>query len=160
MWYTYLAIVCLVLVIFWNPVFEHMTNADIGKKTEFHASAPKKWEMPNPEDTKKKLAPMSTHKKADLNRQIMGPTIPEEDANAPAASKSDSKNGSGVYPSIYGPESIVPPGKNSKTSSTSQASEASGGLGTPEYTLTPTAEFPAGPAEPAPFLGDFSKFLR
>ena len=150
MWYTYLAIVCLVLVIFWNPVFEHMTNADIGKKTEFHASLPTKWEMPNPEDTKKKLAPTSTHKKA-INRQIMGPMIPEEDANAPAASKSDSKNDSGVYPSIYGPESILPPGKDSRTS---------GPLGTPEYTLTPTAEFPAGPAEPAPFLGDFSKFLR
>ena len=158
MWYICFAILCLAIVILWNPVFEQMTNADVGNKTQFHASSPTKWEMPNPEDTKKKLAPKSTHKKA-LNRQIMGPTIPEEDANAPAASKSGSINGSGVYPSIYGPEAILTPGKASSAAHP-MASEVSGGVGTPEYTLTPTAEFPAGPNEPAPFLGDFSKFLR
>lgn len=152
MWYTYLAILCLVLVIFWNPVFEHMTNADVAKKMDFHASGPTKWHMPNAEDTKKKLTPISTHKKA-LNQQIMGPMIPEEDANAPTSSKSDSKNGSGVYPSIYGPESLLPPGSKDAKSSGSES-------GTPEYTMMPTAEFPAGPAEPAPFLTDFSKILR
>ena len=152
MWYTYLAIVCLVLVIFWNPVFEHMTNSDVAKKLEFHASSPKKWHMPNPEDTKKKLAPVTTHKKANPNQQIMGPTIPEEDANAPAPTPS-SMNGSGVYPSIYGPESLLPPGHK-------DSGVAGNTSGTPEYTMSPTAEFPAGPAEPAPFLTDFSAILN
>jgi hypothetical protein len=149
----YLAILCLVLVIFWNPVFENMTNADISKKGEFHASKPTNWEMPNPEDTKKKLAAKSTHKKADPNHQIMGPMIPPVDPNAPEPTSGNGKNGSGVYPSIYGPESLAAPG--SKDSKHSEE-----GSGTPPYQMMPTAEFPAGPAEPMPFLTDFSKILR
>ena len=147
MWYTILALVCAVLVVFWNPVFEHMTNADIQKKTEFHGSSPTKWEMPNAEDTKEKLKSKSTQKKADTTRQIQGPMVPPLDPNAPKPSSSNGKNGTSVYPEIYGPEQLLAPGHK----------DSSGAL----YPhMTTTAEFPAGPKDPQPYLADFSKILK
>ena len=143
MWYTILAVICAVLVVFWNPVFEHMTNADIQKKTEFHGSSPTKWEMPNAEDTKEKLK-----SKSDRTRQIQGPMVAPLDPNAPKPSSSNGKNGSSVYPEIYGPEQLVGPGHK----------DSSGGELHPN--MTTTAEFPAGPKEPQPYLADFSKILK
>ena len=156
MWYTWIAMICLVLVILWNPVFEHMTNADIAKKVEFHASKPSTWKMPNPEETKNKLQPKSDRKKADPNLQIYGPTVPPVDPNAPKPIPGgNGKNGSGVYPAIFGPDSLNAPGH--KSSSSSSSSNADSPL---EYDFLPAAEFPAGPSEPAPFLNDFSKLLK
>jgi hypothetical protein len=77
---------------------------------------------------------------------IKGPTISKkdkEDSNKP--DPSDSGGGkSSVYPDIYGPDLLLTPGHKDS----------------PVYDFSPTAEFPAGPNEPSPFLGDFSKILK
>ena len=91
------------------------------------------------------------HKKQKENKPepetaIKGPTISKkdkEDANKP--DPSDSGGGkSSVYPDIYGPDLLLTPGHKDS----------------PVYDFSPTAEFPAGPNEPSPFLGDFSKILK
>jgi hypothetical protein len=145
-----LALVSLLLICLWNPVFEHMTNAAVATKHEFHQSKPTVWDMA--------LKPTSTHKKADSpNKPIYGPRVPPVDPNEPAPSMpaSGAGNGSGtsIYPQIYGPEEVKPPGHKDS------AHNASSDMPLP-YDYVPAAEFPAGPAEPAPFLSDFSKILK
>lgn len=149
MWYTILALICLVLIILWNPVFEHMTNADIQKKHDFHASNPKKWEMPNPEDTKEKLKSRS-----GKGTEVYGPQIPESEANHPLPVLTETKNKGMTYPDIYGPEVITSSGHKSQGNNTQNV------LNLPEYDIQPASEFPAGPSEPLPYLNDFSKILK
>ena len=139
-----------ILFLLYVHPWEHMTNADIQKKQEFHAGKPTAWKMPNAEDTKTALQPQSTQKKS-VNTQIMGPTIPESEANAPKPTLAPTgKNGSGVYPHIYGPELLIAPG--TKDSEHSQPKI--------EDDFIPAAEFPAGPEEPQPYLNDFSRMLK
>jgi hypothetical protein len=153
MWYTILALVCLVLVILWNPVFEHMTNADVQKKQDHHASKPKKWEMPNPEDTKEKLKSRS-----GKGTEVYGPRVPEVDPNAPKPIAASTTLGDKMtYPDIYGPEVITASGTAKSSAKTNLHVNS---LSLPEYDFVPAAEFPAGPAEPAPYLADFSKILK
>jgi hypothetical protein len=83
-------------------------------------------------------------------QQIMGPRAPELDPNQPRPTDSGngSKHGSGVYPSIYGPESLEPPGGGGDSSDP------------PPFDFIPAAEFPAGPLHPSPYLNDFSRMLK
>jgi len=148
MWYEVIALICFVLVIFWNPVFEHMTNADVQKKLDHHTSNPKKWEMPNPEDTKEKL-------KARSGKQVFGPRVPESEMPDPNAPKpKDADTDKMTYPDIYGPERLEASGSSKSNKKAGDSNEPS------NYDFVPAAEFPAGPSEPAPFLGDFSSFLK
>jgi hypothetical protein len=145
-----LALISLVLICLWNPVFEHMTNADIKAKQEFHASKPTVWDMA--------ITPKSTKKKADSSdNQIYGPRVTPLDPNEPAPSMPASGAGDGSgkseYPKIYGPEELKEPGHKDSDKATSSS------LPLP-YDYVPAAEFPAGPSEPAPFLSDFSRILK
>jgi len=111
--------------------YEHMTTKDLQKKEDFHKK-------------NKKFHP--TQEEPEPQTAIKGPTIPKkdkEDANKPDPSESGGGKTS-VYPDIYGPDLLLTPGHRD----------------TPVYDFSPTAEFPAGPNEPSPFLGDFSKILK
>jgi len=133
-----LGLISLVLVILWNPVFEHMTNTDIQKKLDFHDSKPTSWHMSSPEK-----------KTTDENKQIMGPLVPpKQDEPKPVDHNSDGSKSSAIYPSIYGPESLKAPGHKEDQ-----------GIFT-EPTYTGFQEFPKGPSEPAPFLGNYTKFQK
>jgi hypothetical protein len=154
MWYTIFALVCLVIIILWNPVYEHMTNADIKKKHDFHASKPKKWEIPNPEDTKEKLKARS-----GKGNQIYGPKTPPEDPNAPKPTSNTDTNGKMTYPDIYGPELLTASGSSKKTGE-SLVQHINDITQDQNYEFVPASEFPAGPSEPAPYLNDFSKILN
>jgi hypothetical protein len=132
MWWPLLGLIALVIVFSWHPR-EFMTNADVQKKLEFHASNPKSWNM-----AKSKEAPLKTN-------QLKGPRIPvEEEKDIEAAKQKDAKDTSSTYPEVYGPEAIQVPGKS----------------GIFQDTYTSFAEFPPGPKEPQPFLTNFSNFQK
>ncbi len=138
MWVYILLVIAILVIVFWNPVFEHMTNAAVQKKQDFHAAGtddktkrPTTWQLPNPKPTKKKAG--------SLEPPLMGPRVPAVDLNEPSGTNDPTKNGSSVYPDIYGPELLKAPGH-----------------------LDPLKQpaFPPGPAEPAPYLNDFSSILN
>ena len=118
-----------------------MTNKDVAAKLEFHASKPSGFKPKHPV-------------KVD-GQAIYGPTAPKLDPNAPEpGSGGGGKNGSGVYPDIYGPEALTPPGHSDITGQGGDSSNP------PPYDYVPAAEFPAGPLQPEPYLNDFSKILK
>jgi hypothetical protein len=83
-------------------------------------------------------------------KEIWGPLAPKFDPNQPRPSDSgNGKHGSGVYPHIYGPDTLEAPGSKDK-----------GDIDIPDYDYVPAAEFPAGPLQPSPYLNDFSKILK
>lgn len=137
----YIVLVISLLIIFlWNSA-EHMTNADVEKKL---ASKPLKWDT---------TAPKSTHKKADNGEQIYGPQVPAPGKDEPQpvpASKDHGTQVEYVYPTVLGPEQKKIPLK-----STPESILDDGGA-----SYVPANEFPAGPAEPMPFLTDFSRILN
>jgi hypothetical protein len=94
--------------------------------------------------------PVPKHKdSAPSGQPIQGPRAPKLDPNQPRPSDSgNGKNGGGVYPQIYGPDSLDAPG-----------SKDNGG-DFPPFDYLPAAEFPAGPLQPSPYLNDFSKMLK
>ena len=95
-------------------------------------------------DVQKKINPSVTKPSVTKGEPIIGPLAPKLDPNEPAPSISGGGTGSqGVYPNIYGPELLKAPGHEDT-----------------QYDYLPAAEFPAGPAEPAPYLNDFSKILK
>jgi hypothetical protein len=130
-----LGLISLFLIIFWNPVFEHMTNADVQKKLDFHASSPTKWNMSKKPD-------------GEPNKQIMGPLVPPKQDEPQPIHDSKTSNGSAVYPEIYGPESLKAPGEKGKDSIFS------------ESTYTGFSDFPKGPVNPSPILSNFSKLHK
>jgi hypothetical protein len=148
-----LAFAALVYLIAIHPWRENMTTADVQAKQDFHASNPSGWHsVTNPElhTVTMSKRPASTKKKAAGN-PIIGPEVPEIDLNQPQpVSDGTSKNGTGVYPDIYGPEMLKEPGhKDSRSILTED-----------KYDIRPASEFPAGPEEPQPYLNDFSKILK
>ena len=85
------------------------------------------------------------------NKGIWGPRAPPLDRSQPMPGSNDSKSRhrSGVYPEIYGPDSIDVPGSGDQDSSNP-----------PPFDFLPAPEFPAGPLFPSPYLNDFSKILK
>lgn len=143
----YIILVISLLIIFlWNPV-EHMTNADVAKKMQFHASNPLKWDT---------IPSKSTHKKAGNGQQIYGPEVPAPGKDEPEPAPPTKGNGTQVeyvYPTVLGPEQRkLPLRANAETSPVSDDA-----LG---ESYVPANEFPAGPAEPMPYLNNFSKILN
>ena len=97
-----------------------------------------------------KPAPSHPPQQAIDGKEIWGPLAPKFDPNQPRPSDSgNGKHGSGVYPHIYGPDTLEPPGSKDK-----------GDIDMPDYDYVPAAEFPAGPLQPSPYLNDFSKILK
>lgn len=117
---------------------------------------PKKSEPPRkvmkvsaPEPTTKPVLHRPSEKPLD-GKEIWGPLAPKFDPNQPSPSDSgNGKHGSGVYPHIYGPDTLEAPGSKDK-----------GDIDIPDYDYVPAAEFPAGPLQPSPYLNDFSKILK
>lgn len=95
--------------------------------------------------------PMPQLPSSPSGEQIWGPRAPQLDPNQPRPTDSGngSKHGTGVYPNIYGPDSLDPPGGNGGDSSDP-----------PPFDFIPAAEFPAGPLQPSPYLNDFSRILK
>ena len=85
-------------------------------------------------------------------KEIRGPKTSEIDPNepVPGGDSGNGKHGSGIYPHIYGPDTVEAPGKKD----TEDSSEP--GM----FDFVPAAEFPAGPLQPSPYLNDFSKILK
>ena len=128
-----LFILALCIIALWNR--EHMTNADVEKLAKFQTSQPTSWEIK--EDS------------SLTNRQLYGPEVlpPPKEQPRPAGHKNTKHNGTGpalVYPNVLGPEQLKVPGQRQNDT----------------FDFYPAAEFPAGPAEPEPYLTDFSKLLK
>jgi hypothetical protein len=144
-----------VIYLVWNHYHvEGMANKEVQDKQDHHDTNPGDWKGPRPKhpDVKK-----------PQGEQIYGPRAPKLDPNQPDPSGGSGKNGSGVYPDIYGPESLLPPGHKDKIlpgESSSDGIKAGSSSDPPPYDYVPAAEFPAGPAEAAPYLNDFSKILK
>ena len=126
------------------------------KEVQKPVSSPKKSEPPR--KVMKVSAPLpltkpapSHHPQQPLDgKEIWGPLAPKFDPNQPRPSDSgNGKHSSGVYPHIYGPDTLEPPGSKDK-----------GDIDMPDYDYLPAAEFPAGPLQPSPYLNDFSKILK
>jgi hypothetical protein len=102
---------------------------------------------------KPELASNKTHKYMPQTGQpIWGPKAPEIDPNQPRPSDSgNGKHKSGIYPNIYGPDSLEAPGSKDMGGDSSNP---------PPADYVPAAEFPAGPLYPSPYLNDFSKMLK
>lgn len=83
--------------------------------------------------------------------EIWGPRAPKLDPNQPRPSDSGNGKHGGVYPHIYGPDSLDPPGSKDGGGDSSNP---------PPFDYLPAAEFPAGPLQPSPYLNDFSKMLK
>jgi hypothetical protein len=99
------------------------------------------------------LSSRSKHQdKSPYGQPIWGPKAPEMDPNQPRPSDSgNGKHNSGVYPNIYGPDSLEAPGSKDMGGDSSNP---------PPADYVPAAEFPAGPLFPSPYLNDFSKMLK
>jgi len=137
----YLAGIVAFLYLFGNSCYEHMTNEDVRKAHET------KSEKKDPESL--------------YEKQIKGPKAPElskDDKDKPDPANQGGK-GSGVYPEIYGPESLLVPGHKDDKSKNKRMFEESSDE-PPPYDFVPAADFPKGPDAPAPFLNDFSKIMK
>lgn len=133
MWYLLLGLLALLIVSTWYPR-EFMTNADVQKKLDFHASKPTSWNMKKDNESNE--------------NRLMGPRIPsEQEKEVEEAKQKNTSDSSSVYPEVYGPERAQVPGH-------------SGQEGIFQDTYTSFAEFPAGPKEPQPYLGNYSKFQK
>jgi len=96
--------------------------------------------------------PVPKHKDVEQSgEEIWGPRAPKLDPNQPRPSDSGNGKHGGVYPHIYGPDSLDPPGGKDAGGDSSNP---------PPFDFLPAAEFPAGPLQPSPYLNDFSKMLK
>ena len=138
---------CLLYLIVSYPWSEHMTNKDVQDKKEYHDSKPSDWSGKKKPEKQKKQS----------ENEIMGPKAQPIDPNEPKPSDGgNGKNGSGVYPEIYGPDFTGAPG-HKDTTIKGQGGESDS---PPDYDYVPAAEFPAGPSQPEPYLNDFSNILK
>ena len=133
-----LGLISLVIVIFWNPVFEHMTNKAMKAKMDFHAQDPGHWDIEHSakNNNKSKLA----------EQTIRGPKVPPIDPNQAGKSALDPDAGktSAVYPEIFGPDSTNAPGHLDSTNTTSPI------IASPKKS----------DISPSPYLNDFSKLMK
>ena len=84
-------------------------------------------------------------------QKIKGPRAPRIDPNEPSATDNgNSKHKGGVYPHIYGPDTLMAPGHKDEDSSAP----------TVMYDFMPAPDFPSGPLSPSPYLNDFSTILK
>jgi len=132
---------------------------DVEVQKPVSAPAPKKpTPAPVPKVTKvstptpRAMSPPKTKEAKQDGQEIWGPRAPKLDPNQPRPSDSgNGKHDKGVYPNIYGPDSLDAPGSKDMGGDSSNP---------PPFDFIPAAEFPAGPLQPSPYLNDFSKILK
>jgi len=136
---------------------KRLMDVEVQKPVSAPAPAPKK-PLPVPKVTKvsrptpRSISPPKQRDKEQHGQQIWGPRAPKLDPNQPRPSDSgNGKHGKGVYPNIYGPDSLDAPGSKDMGGDSSNP---------PPFDFIPAAEFPAGPLQPSPYLNDFSKILK
>lgn len=140
-----LLLLALLLVVFLVSMttYEHMTNKDLMSALQKYGS----------EDHKKKKKSES----ASLDEApIYGPKVEPVKEDPSPTKPSGGKNGSSVYPDIYGPDVVASPGEKIK-----HAKHESDKVEDDTYDYNPDLQnaFPtSGP--PQPFLTDFSKFQK
>ena len=129
-----LALISLVIVVLWNPVFENMTNANLKAKMDFHAQDPGHWDITKNNTKNSKVA----------EQIIRGPKVPPIDPNQAGKSALDPNAGktSAVYPEIFGPDSVSAPGH----------------LDTKSSPIIPPPK--KSENSPQPYLTDFSKLMK
>jgi hypothetical protein len=134
-----LAILALMIILFYQPVCEKMTNKALLETLDKFGKTGTK---PKP---------------VDPNEQpIYGPKMPKLEEPTPASSSSKD-DGLNVYPDIYGPEVTPVPGQKKACKKGEQSSDCVEG-DTHEYNPDFKNAFPMDENEPQPFLTDFSKF--
>jgi hypothetical protein len=134
----------------------NMRLMDVEVQKPVSAPAPKPLPAPVPKVTKVSKPPPRSHspKQRDTKQdgqEIWGPRAPKLDPNQPRPSDSGNGKHGGIYPHIYGPDSLDAPGSKDKGGDSSDP---------PPFDFIPAAEFPAGPLQPSPYLNDFSKILK
>ena len=136
-----LIIVALLVLFFYVPQKDHMTNKDLlATLDKFGKTGTKK-----------------TSSKDSYEEEIYGPKAPKVEEPVPASSsKGTPTNDTNVYPDIYGPEITPVPGQK-KTKSGSSSSDVAED-DTYEFNPDFRKAFPVEEDEPQPFLTDFSKF--
>jgi hypothetical protein len=128
--------VLLLIIIFYGPQVDHMTNKDLLSTLNAFSKSSKKT-TPNEEP-------------------IYGPKVPEVEEPIPASS-GNSNNSTNMYPDIYGPEITPVPGKKKHKK---DGKHTSNNVDDETYEFNPDMKnaFPTDENEPQPFLTDFSKF--
>lgn len=147
-----LGLISLILIVLWNPVFEHMTNKDIKKVKDFHNKKPGHWDIERSGNENEK--DKNKNKKKRPSQLIQGPTIPPIDPNEANKSSLESKANktAAVYPDIYGPDSTILPGH------LDSSSDLSNNNNDPPSQFIGFEETTSGNA--MPYLSDFTKFMK
>lgn len=149
MWINTLLVVAILVILFFAPRKEFMTNKDVMVAMKSFG-------------TEDKSSKKSDH---DSYAPIYGPPSggTDDPKSTPSINKPSKTKPVGKYPDIFGPETSMVPGtkpnkksgshSNTKDDSTDEDSE-------PQFNPDFKKPFPKGPDEPQPFLTDFSKFLH
>jgi hypothetical protein len=146
-----LGLISLILIVLWNPVFEHMTNKDLKKVTGFHAQKPGHWDIERSGTISGKNKDNSNSKRPE--QVIQGPKVPPIDPNEANKSSLDPNAGKNksVYPDIFGPDTTNSPGHLESSSGLSNNND-------PPSQFIGFEETTSGNA--MPYLDDFSKFMK
>ena len=145
-----LGLISLILIVLWNPVFEHMTNKDVKKVMDFHSQKPGHWDIERSGTTSEKNKSTTSKRPEQV---IQGPKVPPIDPNEANKSSLDSNAGktTAVYPDIFGPNTTNSPGHLESSSNLSNNND-------PPSQFIGFEETTSGNA--MPYLDDFSKFMK
>jgi hypothetical protein len=134
-----LLIVAVLVILFYAPTREGMTNADLMKTLKTFGTEGKKKKDPD----------------AESKQPIMGPYVPKVDTSGPAGTADGKTKQTGIYPDIYGPEIKPVPGEAPKTHNETDESDP-----TAQFNPDLKNAFPTDSSEPQPFLGSFKSFMH
>ena len=139
----WLVLLAVLIIIFYKPNVEKMTNKDLLATLRTFGTKDKSSSLvPNEEP-------------------IYGPKVPKMEEPVPASPDNGKSDDSNIYPDIYGPEVTPIPGSKSKkhkgkpgviNSDEKQPDDPN------EFNPDLAKAFPSEKNEPKPFLTDFSKF--
>jgi len=146
-----LGLISLILIILWNPVFEHMTNKDLKKVMVFHNQKPGHWDIERANSNSGKNKNSKSKRPEQL---IQGPKVPPIDPNEANKSSLDPNAGKNkaVYPDIFGPDTTNSPGHLESTNLSHNNTDV------PPSQFIGFEETTSGNA--MPYLDDFSKFMK
>lgn len=134
-----LALVGILVMVFYRPTKEHMTNKDVLESLSRFEKDGKKPSKP-------------------AEQPIYGPRTTKVEEPKPTHSGKSGISDNMVYPDIYGPEITPIPG--AKKAKKKPGEETSDCADDDTYQFNPDLQkaFPSDGSEPSPFLTDFSKF--
>jgi hypothetical protein len=140
-----LLVVSILVLVFYVPKKEDMTNKDLLATLDKFGTQSKK-----------------SSSKDTYQEELYGPKVPKTEEPIPASSGGTSTSDTNVYPDIYGPEITPIPGmkKSKSKSKPKQGTHTSDAVEDETYEFNPDFRkaFPVEEDEPQPFLTDFSKF--